>query len=257
MHRFIFLCLILLFSSEGFSQDTILPLEGRLVRDDLDSDVVPIEFDQDKIEAYKKDEAFNYVELQQVENPWEQFKSWLNELWHRFWRWLFGDFEGNGFTAFLVRIIPYIIIIGVIVFVGWLFYKLNPGSHLLKSKDKPEVFFTEEEEIIKTKDIKKLIQKALDANDYRLAVRYYYLFILKKLSSAELISYEFDKTNNDYISEMSVTVTTSENIKNNFRKATNIYDYIWYGNFLVTETDFRKAQQTFTNLEHQIPKAVD
>ena len=132
-----------------------------------------------------------------------------------------------------------------------MFFKLNPGARLLKSKEEPANFFTEEEEIIKTKDIKKLIDKALRNQNYRLAVRYYYLLILKRLTEAELIDYEFDKTNSDYISEI-----TSETINTGFKKATNLYDYIWYGNFTVTETDFNKAQQTFKHLETTIPKTT-
>ncbi|HBY68162.1 MAG TPA: DUF4129 domain-containing protein, partial [Flavobacteriaceae bacterium] len=85
------------------------------------------------------------------------------------------------------------------------------------------------EEIIRSKNIRELIEKALQNKEYRLAVRYYYLLILKKLTDAELIDYEFDKTNTDYIAEI-----TSDTVILPFKKATNLYDYIWYGNFTVT-----------------------
>ncbi|MBL4664025.1 MAG: DUF4129 domain-containing protein, partial [Flavobacteriaceae bacterium] len=158
----------------------------------------------------------------------------------------------SGFWTFFLQIFPYLIIIALIAFIIWLFYKLNPGARLLKSKETPSIFFTEEEEIIKTKNIKELVTQALEQQDYRLAVRYYYLLILKKLSEGEVIEYMFDKTNNDYIAEIS-----SAEINIQFQKVTSLYDYIWYGNFEVTKSDYAVAQETFNHLEHQIPKAVD
>ncbi len=207
-------------------------------------------FDKNIVEKYKDDNAFDYSENLEEANWWTQFKRWLGNIWNSFWDWILGDYKANGFFAFLIEAIPYLIIAGIIAFIIWLFFKLNPGARLLKSKEKPSVFFTEEEEIIKSKNIKKLIDKALKAKNYRLAVRYYYLLILRNLKEAELIEYEFDKTNTDYFSEIK-----SEPINKNFQKATNLYDYIWYGNFDVTESDYLKAQNTFSNLENLIPKA--
>ncbi len=233
-------------------QDSIAPQTEKIVRFDTDSEVLPFKFNDEIIEGYQNDPAFNYTEIVAEENWWSQFKHWLWGGWLAFWNWLLGDYEAGGFVAFIIQILPYIIVFGILVFIVWLFFKLNPGAHFLKTKEIPTVFFSEEEEIIKRKNIRELIQKALANKDYRLAVRYYYLLILKNLSAAEIISYEFDKTNNDYIAEIK-----SENINSDFKKATVLYDYIWYGNFAVTETDYNKAQKTFFHLEQQIPKTID
>ena len=248
MHKFIFILFFLLAFTESFSQDNLSVKEEQIVQYDTESTISPLHFDEESIEKYKNDKAFDYSEKKQEDNWWQQFKRWLANLWYSFLDWLLGDRQYNSFFAFLLKILPYLIIGGIIVFVVWLFYKLNPGASFLKSKAKPDVFFSEEEEIIRSKDIQKLIEKALQNKEYRLAVRYYYLLILKKLTNAELIEYEFDKTNSDYISEV-----LSETINIPFRKATNLYDYIWYGNFAVTETDYQKAQKTFKELEQQIP----
>lgn len=251
MHK-IFIIGLLLFASMGLYAQETDAVETPEVKYDEKSERTPIHFNQERIDTFKEDDSFNYLELEVEENWWQRFKKWLGNLWREFWNWLFGAYEPGGFVAFMIRLIPYLIIFLVVGFVIWLFYKLNPGSRLLRSKEDPGVFFTEEEEIIRTKDIKRLIKKALDNKEYRLAVRYYYLLILKRLTDAQLIEYEFDKTNSDYIREIS-----SEGIGQNFIKATNLYDYIWYGNFEVTETDYYKAQSTFTNLESQIPHTID
>lgn len=250
--RKIFIILFLVLASLDFYAQETEATDSPVVTYDEKSERTPIYFEQEKIETYKEDDSFNYLELEVEENWWQRFKKWLGNLWSEFWNWLFGAYEPGGFVAFMIRLIPYLIIFLVVGFVIWLFYKLNPGSQFLRTKEDPSVFFTEEEEIIRTKDIKRLIKKALEHKDYRLAVRYYYLLILKKLTDAQLIEYEFDKTNSDYIREIS-----SEGIGQNFIKATNLYDYIWYGNFEVTETDYYKAQTTFTNLESQISYSID
>ncbi|CAM3378404.1 DUF4129 domain-containing protein [Aequorivita lipolytica] len=234
------------------AQDTIAEQPKKEIKYDQSENLNPPVFSKETIAEYKKDSAFDYTEKPVEENWWSQFTNWVWELWLKFWHWLLGDFEAGGFISFLVHVLPYVFVLGIIVFVVWLFYKLNPGATFFKSKEKPGVFFSEEEEIIKSKNIKKLIEKALASKEYRLAVRYYYLLILKKLTDAELINYEFDKTNSEYFAEI-----TSEKINSGFRKVTTLYDYIWYGSFAVTETDFKKAEHTFNALENQIPKTVD
>lgn len=256
MRNSVFFCLFISVVAFGqasvIAQDTIAPQIAKEIQYDETEYLDPPVFSKETIDNYKKEKAFDYSEQPVAENWWSQFKNWIWELWLKFWHWLVGDFEAGGFISFLVHVLPYIILFLILGFVIWLFYKLNPGATFFKSKEKPGVFFSEEEEIIKSKNIKKLIEKALEAKDYRLAVRYYYLFILKKLTDAELINYEFDKTNSEYFAEI-----TSEKINSGFKKVTTLYDYIWYGSFAVTEEDFLKAQKTFTSLENQIPKTVD
>lgn len=235
----------------GFAaiKDSLAVTEKEIKYDQTTNLQIP-KFNKETLEKFKKERAFDYSEKHQ-ENWWVKFKSWLWELWLKFWNWLVGDYQANGFIAFLVHALPYLIITGILIFIGWLFYKLNPGATLFRSKEKPELFFSEEEEIIRNKNISELMEKALADKDYRLAVRYYYLLILQKLTEAEIISYESDKTNSDYISEIS-----SDALKIGFRKVTNLYDHIWYGNFEVTEEDFSKVQPTFTSLKKQIPEPI-
>ncbi len=249
---FFFLFIASIGQSKLLAQDSIAKQEEKEIIYDTSENLNPPVFSKEIIDEYKKDNAFNYTEKTVEENWWSQFQNWLWELWLKFWHWLVGDFEAGGFISFLVHVLPYLILLAIIVFVVWLFYKLNPGATFFKSKEKPGVFFSEEEEIIKSKNIRKLIEKALANKDYRLAVRYYYLLILKKLTDAEIINYEFDKTNSEYFSEIN-----SEKLNSGFRKVTTLYDYIWYGSFAVTETDYKKAEHTFNALENQIPKTID
>ncbi len=241
-------------------QDTLPSSEKKKVTYDTNTQKTPLSLNEEKIEAYKNNPDFKYQPPEETDNWWKKFTNWVGDMltkffrwlgnvWSSFWEWVLPNSQGSSLWGFVIHVLPYIILAVLVGFIVWLFFKLNPGAKLMKSKATPDVFFTEEEEIIKTRDIQKLIDKALSKKNYRLAVRYYYLLILKRLTDAELIEYEFDKTNSDYFAEI-----TSDKINPAFRKATNIYDYIWYGNFTVTETDFNKAQTIFKNLEHSIPK---
>lgn len=219
------------------------------IKYDQSSDVTPVSFDPSKTEKYQNDPYFDYFEKIEEDNLWEKFKRWLYRVWVNFWTWLFGDFKSNSFLYFLYQAMPYLIIGGIVIFLVWLFYRLNPGSGLFYSKEEAKVFFTEEEKIIKSEDIQALIDDALANNNYRLAVRYYFLLILKSLSEKEIINYQFDKTNSDYIREIK-----QQSISTQFKKSAFIYEYVWYGNFEVSETDFTKAKYQFVTLKNNIKK---
>lgn len=252
--KYFLVIVCLLFSVENsFAQeDTLVQAPVKTIKYDTDGPVNPLAFEKSIIEKYRDDPHFDYSEHVAEENVWQQFKNWLYRGWVNFWTWLFEDYKSSALLMFLFEALPYIIIGGVIFFLIWLFYRLNPGAKLFRSEKQPEVFFTAEEEIIKSKNIQDLIDSALQDKNYRLAVRYYFLLTLKRLRDAELITYEFDKTNSDYASEIK-----KEPLVNAFRKITNIYENIWYGNFEVSEGDFLKAQTMFVSMNNQIPKSSE
>jgi hypothetical protein len=209
-----------------------------------DTDVNPLQIDRSFIKDLKKDSDFNYVEIVEEVTWWQKIKRWLNTKWIQFMNWLFGDYEGNAILLFLVNYLPYLILVGIVGFIVWLFIKLNIGNRFLKSPDSGEVLMSEDEDIIKRQHIPSLIEDALNNKQYRLAIRYHYLFVLKQLTDAEQIDYEFDKTNTDYLNEI-----TNKNLKNGFTNITRIYDFIWYGNFSITQKDYVKAKAQFNEIE--------
>ncbi|MGV6827876.1 MAG: DUF4129 domain-containing protein [Flavobacteriales bacterium] len=242
----------ILFHILGVAQKDPNIKKDTIIKYDNQSTIELLKLNSEKLKQYKTNRDFDYSENNEEDHAWTKFTTWLGNLWDEFWDWVFGSSKNNTFVTIFLKLLPYLIIIGVIAFIIWLFYKLNPGATLFQSSEKGSVFFSEEEEIIKRKDIKKLINKAIKEKNYRLAIRYYYLLLLKNLSEANLIEYEFDKTNNDYIQEIK-----KETLSNHFIKATTLYDYIWYGNFPVSETEFNTAKHVFIHLEKQITTIND
>lgn len=246
-----FIVCLICFSWSGFPLSEILEEnQSQSIIFDQDSTLVPLKFDEKILDDYSKDPHFDYSDKETEENWWTQFKTWLFNSWNQFWRWLFGDYESNSFLVFLLKALPYLIIFGILAFIIWLFYRLNPGARLFKSKIHPEVFYSNEEKIIKSDNIDKLIEDALTNQDLRLAIRFYYLKSIKQLNESEFIEYQFDKTNADYIDEIK-----NYQLKSIFQKLTYLYEYIWYGNFVVSNYDFSKAQALFIELNNLIPKS--
>ena len=88
-----------------------------------------------------------------------------------------------------------------------------------------------------------MIQAALNEQNYRLAVRFYYLLVLQKLAQKDLIDWQVQKTNADYVYEIK-----DNTLRGNFSRLTRIYDFIWYGNFEVNANDFAKAEKEFKTI---------
>lgn len=91
-----------------------------------------------------------------------------------------------------------------ILFILFILYKLFlPKGYLKESRaakqQTPEV---EEEVISSESDFDNLINQALQANNYRQAVRYQYLKTLHKLSDRNLVELAKDKTNFQYVREL-------------------------------------------------------
>lgn len=106
-----------------------------------------------------------------------------------------------------------------------------------------------QEEHIDSVDLDQFIRNALARKNYRLAIRYMYLKVLKELSIRNLISWHFDKTNRDYYEEIE-----DPQLKDNFKKVSYLYDHVWYGEFDLDAGGFANAQLDFDrftkNMKH-------
>ncbi len=243
MHK-ILLYIIVFFAGNylSFSQDSTAVEQPKPVQE-IQYDVnetSPLNFDQQKLKDYAADSEFDYIEKEAPDTLWTRFTNWINDLWRSFIEWILQGEEATGFLGFLVRALPYLLIAGVLAFLVWLFLRTDLGGSPLKGPDLSKVILSNEQEIIENQNIDELIEAALQENNYRLAVRFYYLLLLQKLAQKELIDWEVQKTNADYVYELK-----DAGLRATFTKLTRIYDFIWYGNFEVNETDFAKAQTEF------------
>lgn len=80
------------------------------------------------------------------------------------------------------------------------------------------------EENLMESDLMKWLKKVVEEKNYRLALRIYYLIIIKELATNGLINWKKEKTNMDYLYEM-----RGHDSYNQFEEVTGIYQLIWYG----------------------------
>jgi hypothetical protein len=171
---------------------------------------------------------------------WSRFKQWLSD----FFRNLFDintDAKAADITDTLLKIFYIVIFILVVFFIVKAIINKEGKWVFGKSSDKNIIPVTDIESNIYEADFKSLISSAEKENNYRLAIRYYYLWLLKSLSQAEIIEYDVEKTNSDYHYEI-----TSDTLKEEFSYTSYLYNYIWYGEFDIDQNQFSKAKTAFT-----------
>nr|WP_321413863.1 DUF4129 domain-containing protein [uncultured Allomuricauda sp.] len=211
------------------------------------SDLQSIELSSEDLDTYKNDSDFNYEEAKTESGWWTDVTNWFYNILRRFFEWIFGVGNAEGYLAVFLKILPYLLLALFLYLVIRFFVKSNIMGIGQNKKNPNVVTLSEEEHIIKNEDIQELIKKALADQNYRLAIRYYYLYILQLLSERDLIDWQQQKTNDDYMAELS-----ESSFKNDFAKATLLYDYVWYGEFELDHERYTKAELVFASLKKSI-----
>lgn len=224
-----------------------LQQDSLVVDYDKNSPVELKKFDTQKLEKYRNNDDFNYTEYESKPTIFTKIWSWIKRNLLRFLEWLFGVEKAGNILAMILQSIPYIIVVVVLFIIIKLFLKVDTNSLKTGRTQTASVQLIEDEEIINNQNIPNLIQKAIKDKNFRLAVRYYYLLILQKLQKNQLIEWEQQKTNEDYIREIKQPLITEK-----FENITHLYDFIWYGNFEINEVEFARVEATFNSLSNKI-----
>jgi hypothetical protein len=201
---------------------------------------------KDSVEAWKNLQAFAYVKYldsllkAKKEEPKKQEDN--QQDYSSGPSWLDGVLASSGLQLFLWTL--------AIVFVLFVLYKLFLTEGAFRRKTTaantatPEVA---EEVITGESNFAQLIKQALQNGNYRLAVRYQYLQTLNKLAAKNLITLAADKTNYQYVRELS-----NKNHQNEFAALTLNYEYVWYGEFNIEENIYRNIETGFTQLNNKL-----
>jgi hypothetical protein len=147
------------------------------------------------------------------------------------------------FNSTFLKIFLWLAAAGFVIFI---IYNLFLSKGIFTKTGNRVVKELEEEESIDhlDNDFDILFEKALDAGDTRLAMRYLFLKTLQKLNDKEHIQYAVDKTNSIYAREMPAT------LRNKFAQIAMFYEYSWYGNTAIPTQAFDSIKNTvnsFTN----------
>lgn len=146
---------------------------------------------------------------------------------------------------FFGKIFPFLLGLVIIFIILKAFLGTEAGIWNLKKSTKkaPKTLVYEDEDIHET-DFDVLLQNAIQKKEYRLAIRYYYLSVLKLLTDKKMIEYHKDKTNSEYLFELE-----NKEIRSKFSYLSYVFTYVWYGEFPVDETAFKIAENKYQSFK--------
>jgi len=185
------------------------------------------------LSSYLENQAFKYDRPPRTMSLWDRFVLWFWErVEYLFDQYGTSDVWGSVFYG------------AAILFAVWLVYQIFQSnfSGVLYSRlrgDRAEGRVLDRVDDIHEIDYERQIQDAIAGHQYRLAVRLYYLHALKTLSDRKQIDWKIDKTNHDYLREM-----TGSPLCQPFAAMTRVFEYAWYGDRPLDETAFQDVQNS-------------
>ncbi|MBC7826961.1 MAG: hypothetical protein H7122_04390 [Chitinophagaceae bacterium] len=159
-----------------------------------------------------------------------------------FWDYVFGFFESTA-----VRVIFYILLGGLIIFVLYRVIVLNDLFIFYASKKQKKNFEETPTQELEPGMIDARIKESIDQKQFSLAVRYLYLKTLYALNDKNWIQFHVEATNKEYLNQLSSYKQIKE-----FRFLTQVYEYVWYGKFDISEQQFLLVYQDFKNFQTAI-----
>lgn len=234
---FLFLLALFLHPGQIYAQ-AVKPLKAdTIVRKDS-SNIAPATFNREAIRDYQDQKEFQYDDNQAQQLSW----------WDKFWLLVWGLIGRLFYGAASNYILKYFFIGAGVAIIIYIIIKLVGAEHIFSKRSKETILpYDVITENIHDIDYDQELNRLISEGKYRLAVRLLYLQSLKKLSDAQIIQWQPDKTNYNYLMEIS-----KPELRNNFSRLTIQFDYIWYGDFPVDINNFQPINQLFNEFKTQI-----
>ncbi len=105
------------------------------------------------------------------------------------------------------------------------------------------------EEHFQELDLDDFIRQAIARGDYMLAVRLYYLAVLKVLTAHDWIRWAKDKTNRDYLREM-----RGRPLLPAFQEVTYLFEWVWYGQRAIGQAAFQAIEVKMRAFLEAVPE---
>lgn len=236
VYRHIFLLLLLL-AACSWKADTLAPVRAEM------RDTSTIRMLRPGAEAERSvfdDSKLKYKQRENLKTPdSENILEWLA-------RKLFSKANYSDLVKTRQIIIWTVVIIALIVVIRLLLR--SDLTRLTRKAPLQTTFkYTDISEDLQSINYAKQIGEALADKNYRLAIRWHYLELLYNLDKKQLIQFVPHKTGMDYRYELS-----GKSQQGTFTALNRIYDYVWYGEFVIDETDYLTNAEEFSNFKQQL-----
>ncbi len=171
--------------------------------------------------------------------PAQSGPTWLEKLLE----WLFGGSKSNvspKSASALLKIILYGAAIVLLVFVVLWLAKGGATAVVQTAPSEVELSFDEEAMHIAVDDIQRLYQRAVQLQEYRIAVRYLFLIELRALVDGGIVVFEAAKTNRQYVRELGASP-----LRPLFQQLNMVYEQVWYGEYQLDAKEFEELLPQF------------
>jgi len=135
----------------------------------------------------------------------------------------------------------------VVLFVYILITKTRLYTLFYDRKELTAIAFNEDGADELEENIDRQIEKEIQQQNFRTAIRYMYIKALRGLEVRQHIVYGRGKTNYDFISELKDTPFYTD-----FMHSAFTYEYVWYGNFVPSRQGFDALSGSFNRLFDQL-----
>lgn len=195
------------------------------------------------IEKFSSDPEFQYKkDITPPTDWWSKFWQWVYRLFDR----LFAGLNYNNFWQYVFILI----IAATATFVILKLLGINMTALFSRRSADVDLPYETIHEDVRIMDFDKLIADAIESKNYRLAVRLFYLKTLKELNNRSLITWKPEKTNHNYITELSAV-----HLKEGFQQMTHQFEFVWYGEFDLAENDFNSIRHSYQSFHQQINRS--
>ena len=191
---------------------------------------------------------FNYSEIRPQESLWTRLKRRFNKIWES----IFGNPVStiNG-LKYGLQLLAILVVALAIYFIAK--YVMNKDGNFFWSKKNKKVNISSRvlHENIHEINFPTTILELEKRQDFRSAIRYQFLFALKKLSDQKIIQWNPDKTNTDYIAEIA-----NDAQKKSYQELSYIFENVWYGEQKIDAELYEKLKSTFLKTNFTNTKLV-
>jgi hypothetical protein len=229
----LFLCLSLISNAYSANEHTNIQKTIR-----YDSTAITVrKIPSKEINRLLNDPDYSYNQVSKAHRtPFDRFLEWLLRK--------FGESVDSKKSRLSITAIEYVFIalaFGLIIF---LLLKNNIRSLFYGKSATTTIDFIESIEDINEINFDQRIADEVSRKDFRRAIRLHFLKVIKELSEHKLINWQLDKTNADYSKELRTTKYNQD-----FAELIRLYEYIWYGDFKLDETNFLLILQKFNQFK--------
>ena len=207
-------------------------------RPETSNTVYPKTMDPKFRERYKGEE-FDYTTIK----PKEPLMDKIMRKIRRILESIFGEMDpikAGNITQTIFRILAIIVIAFILYFLIRFLVGKEGGFFFGKRNKKLEISDTDLHENIHEINFPESIAQFERQKDFRSAIRYQFLFVLKKLADKKLIDWNPENTNRDYLYQLK-----TENHKQKYTQLAYVFDHVWYGEFLINEDQYQGFKKQF------------